>query len=362
MKAAPLLLRIALASCCFLTLSGCWDNRDINHRSLPVVMGIARENSKYKVFLDIPQSSQDGTHSMLVTRTGQTITEVVDEISSNLETRVDLLHLKVILFERKYAEEGLTDSISSFMRSREISAKAMVAVCDEDLGTFFNKLQENSSTNQTVLYNFFEKNAGWSPSVAVTRTWEIFRSIHSYTRDIAIPIIKSGTSTAIENVGAAVIMNGRMVGQITEDETLLMNAFDEESAHGRIEVMNHASVLIVSNSMKHRVALKDGVPYMRSQINLKVSVLETRGDPSVDMIKDELEKLLTQRFYKMFEAIQEHEADILGVGQYFRTLIPRDKLAHWRTDYLPRLKMDLAVKTTIQNEGNLKTIRDEHVR
>lgn len=362
MKLLPLLLKIALAACCTLALGGCWDNRDINHRSLPVVMGISKEDAKYKVFLDIPQSSQEGTRSMLVTRTGQTITEVVDDISSNLETRVDLLHLKVIIFERKYAEEGLTDSISSFMRSREISAKAMVAICDEDIDTFFNKLQERSSTNQTVLYNFFEKNAGWSPSIAVTRTWEIFRSVHSFTRDVAIPIIKSGRSTIIENKGAAIIKNGRMVGRITEDETLLMNAFDEESAHGKIEVMNHASVLIVSNSMKHHVALKDGTPYMRSQINLKVSVLETRGDPSVDMIKDELEKLLTQRFNKMFKNIQNHEADILGVGQYFRTLIPRDKLAHWRTDYLPRLKMDLAVKTTIQNEGNLKTVRDEHIK
>ncbi|WP_339819778.1 Ger(x)C family spore germination protein [Paenibacillus sp. FSL R7-0216] len=354
-----LLLKLAMVACCTLTLSGCWDNRDINHRSLPVVMGISREDSKYKVFLDIPQTSENGTRSMLVTRTGQTITQVVDEISSNMETRVDLLHLKVIIFDRKYAEEGLTDSISSFMRSREISAKAMVAICDEDLETFFTKLQKNSSTDQTVLYNFFEKNAGWSPSVAVTRTWEIFRSIHSYTRDIAIPIIKSGTSTVIENVGAAIIKNGRMVGQITADETLLMNAFNEESAHGKIEVMNHASVLIVSNSMKHRVALKDGDPYMRSQINLKVSVLETRGGPTVDVIKDELETLLTQRFNKMFKNILKHEADILGVGQYFRTRIPRDKLAHWRTEYLPRLKIDLDVKTTIQNEGNLKTVRDK---
>lgn len=79
----------------------------------------------------------------------------------------------------------------------------------------------------------------------------------------------------------------------------------------------------------------------------------------MDVIKDELETLLTQRFNKMFKNILKHEADILGVGQYFRTRIPRDKLAHWRTEYLPRLKIDLDVKTTIQNEGNLKTVRDK---
>ncbi|MDU4696370.1 MAG: Ger(x)C family spore germination protein [Paenibacillus sp.] len=359
MRTRLLLLKMTLAACCLLALSGCWDNRDINHRSLPVIMGISRVDSKYKVFLMIPKSSQDGTQSMLVMRTGQTITEIVDEISSNMETRVDLLHLKVIVFERKYAEEGLTDSISSFMRSREISAKSMVAICDEDLEGFFHHLQDTSESEQMVLYNFFEKNAGWSPSVAVTRTWQIFRSIHSYTRDVAIPIIKSGTSTVIENVGAAIIRHGKMVGQITEDETLLLNAFGEQSAHGKIEVLNHASVLIVSNSMNHHVSMKDGIPHMRSQINLKVSILETRGDPSVDMIKDELDTLLTQRFNRMFKNIQQHEADILGVGQYFRTRIPRDKLAHWRTNYLPRMEMNLDVNTTIQNEGNLKTVKNE---
>ncbi|GJM83077.1 hypothetical protein HMSSN139_55730 [Paenibacillus sp. HMSSN-139] len=106
MKLLPLLLKIALAACCTLALGGCWDNRDINHRSLPVVMGISKEDAKYKVFLDIPQSSQEGTRSMLVTRTGQTITEVVDDISSNLETRVDLLHLKVIILSENMPRKG----------------------------------------------------------------------------------------------------------------------------------------------------------------------------------------------------------------------------------------------------------------
>lgn len=355
MKTRLLLLKMVLAICCLFILGGCWDNRDINHRSLPIVMGISRVDSMYKVFLMIPESGQDGTKSMLVTRTGQTITEIVDEISSNMESRVDLLHLKVIVFERKYAEEGLADSVSSFIRSREISAKALVAICDEDIGKFFNHLHKETETDQTVLYNFFEKNAGLSPTVAVSRIWEIFRSIHSYTRDIGIPLIRSGTSTIIENAGTAIIQHGRMVGQIPADETLLFNAFNERSAHGRIEVMNHASVIILDNSMKHHVTLKNGAPYIRSQIHLKVSILETRGHPSIDTIKDELESQLTERFRKMIKSMQQHEADILGVGQYFRNKIPREQLAHWRSEYFPRLRMDLVVKITIQNEGNLKT-------
>ncbi|MDG0813510.1 hypothetical protein [Cohnella rhizosphaerae] len=36
----PIFLAVLLAGT--MTLSGCWDIKDINHRSLPVVMGVKR--------------------------------------------------------------------------------------------------------------------------------------------------------------------------------------------------------------------------------------------------------------------------------------------------------------------------------
>ncbi|QHW33603.1 Ger(x)C family spore germination protein [Paenibacillus rhizovicinus] len=339
---------------CLGVLCGCWDNRDIDHRSLPVTMGLAYHDNLYDVVLQIPEPQSNGTNIRIIKQSGKTINEAVDKISERMESSVDLLHLKLILIEKGYAQQGLTDSISSFMRSRDISPKAIIAICNEDLGPFFDFVKKSMSPKGTTLYDCFEKNAGWNPQMALTHIWQVYRSIHSYTRDIAIPVIKSGKSGTIDYEGSAIIKNGKMIDQITPEETLLFNSFTGQSAQGKIEVMDKASVLVLKSSMHHHSKLIRDTPYLDVQITMKVSILETKGSVSSEVIKQELKEILTKRFNRMFRKTQVREADILGLGQYYRNKIPRTKLRHWRTEYLPKLRLNLKVKTIIQNEGNTK--------
>ncbi|KWX69928.1 Ger(x)C family spore germination protein [Paenibacillus jilunlii] len=343
-----------LCICLLLLNTGCWDNRDINHRSLPLVMGIAYHENLYQIVLQIPEPLESGISLKILTQTGKTINQAVDKISARMESSVDLLHLKVILVEKEYAQLGLSDSITTFMRSREISPKALVVICDEKLDTFFEHVKVSMAPKGTTLYDSFEKNAGWNPQMALTRIWQVYRSIHSYTRDVAIPVYKSGKSGTIDYTGSAIIKNGRMVGQITPEETLLFNSVNGLGTQGKIEVMNNASVLILSNSTRHRSRLVHNIPYLDIELTLKVSIVETKGTPTTKLIKDELQEVLLQRFEHLFDKILASKADILGVGQYFRNKLPRSELSHWRTDYLPRMKVKLKVNPVIQNEGNLK--------
>ncbi|MBA2941111.1 Ger(x)C family spore germination protein [Paenibacillus sp. CGMCC 1.16610] len=337
-----------------ITLSGCWDNKDINHRTLPLVMAISKQNDEYKVILQDPELDQNMIKLNLISETGKTISQAVDKISMNKEKQIDLFHIKVILIEKKLAQQGLKDIIAGFMRNGEISLKAYVVICDEEIEKYLANEKKTTVPKQAFVYDFFEKNAGWNPQIARAQIWQIYRSIYSYTNDIAIPIIKSGQSSPCDYIGSSVIRNGKMVEQITSDETLLYNAFNKESTQGKIEVMDHASVLIVSNSMKYNSELVDNKPYMHTQIKLKVVVLETKGNPSQTLIIQELEKLITERFQMLFSKIQKSEADILGIGQRFRTIIPRKDLQNWRTEYYPQLKMELQFHTDIQNEGLIK--------
>ncbi|NHN31686.1 Ger(x)C family spore germination protein [Paenibacillus agricola] len=354
MRISKLTVQALVAICLLLILSGCWDNKDINHRVLPVVMGVSKQGSLFKVTLQIPEPGQDTSKVKIVAKTGVTITQAVDKISENLESRVDLLHLKVIIMDKVYARQGLNDTISGFIRSREVSPKALVVICDEDLDFFFSQIKQTKQTDGNNLYDFFEKNAGWNPQIALTRVWQVYRSIHSFTRDVAVPMIKSDKSTLVDNVGSAIIKNGKMVDQISTEDTLLFNAFNGQSAQGKIEVMDHASVLVLSNTMKLESKLKDKEPYMKCTIQLKVSLLEVTDNTPNEQIKKELELMLTKQFTKMFMKIQAKEADILGLGQYYRSKIPREELAHWRSEYYPNLEFDLHIQTIIQNEGNLK--------
>ncbi|KQL49788.1 hypothetical protein AN963_08785 [Brevibacillus choshinensis] len=349
------LLKVLLMAGYLIVSSGCSINKDINHRALPIVMGLENGDGGYKIYLLIPNMNQSRTNVRIVTGTGKTINEILDRISKNMEIQVDLLHLKVIVFERALAEKGLGDSISSFMRARDISSKTIMAISEERLGPLFDKLKSSSTQNGMDVYNFFEKNAGWSPDVALTRIWQVFRSLHSYTNDVAIPMIKPGQTTAIASTGSAVIRNGKMVGKITSDETLLVNTFIGLGTQGKIEVMDHASVRILAEKISHSSSVVGNQVILNSNLKLKITILETKGAASVTMIKQELEALLTGRFQRLFRKTQSVKADILGVGQLFRAKIPRDRLEHWRSDYYPNMKMTIQINTIVQNEGLLKT-------
>ncbi|QGQ96102.1 Ger(x)C family spore germination protein [Paenibacillus psychroresistens] len=335
-------------------LCGCWDNRDIDHRSLPVVMGLSLHDGLYEVVLQIPEPITNGTDIRIMKQTGETINQAVDKISERMESSVDLLHLKMILIEKGYAQQGLTDSISSFIRARDISPKALIVISDENLDSFFDYVKNSMTPKKITLYDCFEKNAGWNPQIALTHIWQVYRSIHSYTRDVAIPIIKSGKSGTIDYLGSVIIKNGKMVEQITPEETLLFNSFNGQSAQGKIEVLDKASVLILRSSMSQHSKLINEIPYLDVQITVRVSIVETKGTVTSQIIKQEVEETLSKRFNGMFHKSQAEEADILGVGQYFRNKIPRTQLRNWRSEYFPKLRLNLKVKTIIQNEGNTK--------
>ncbi|WP_276351894.1 Ger(x)C family spore germination protein [Cohnella caldifontis] len=349
----PLLLITVSAA---VTLSGCWNIKDINHRSLPVIMGLQHKNGVFQVWLLLPEASEGRSNVRVVSDAGKTIEGTIDRIGKNMETRVDLLHLKVIVFGQALAEKGLGDTVSGFMRARDIPAKTLAAICDGELEPLFDRLKSSTSNNGIEAYNYFEKNAGWTPQVAQTRIWQIYRSLHSYTRDVAIPIIKPGRTTTLESTGSAVIKNGRMVARITPDETLLYNLFNGQGAQGRIEVMDHAAVQILTDRMTHQSALKEGKAVLNSRLHLKVTVLETISSPTSDRIRQELNELLTTRFQRMFRELQREEADILGVGQFFRARMSREDLRDWRSDHYPHLLINFRVDSIIENVGLLNTM------
>ncbi len=336
-------------------LSGCWDNKDINHRSLPIIMGVSlTDDDRYKLYLNIP-ATHDSNTITVVSDTGDTINEIIDHMSMNMESQVDLLHLKIVIVDKAFAQQGMDDLISSFNRSRDISNKTLIAISDQDMQHFFDEMKAKTERSGRVLYDF-SKNAGWNPQLADTRIWQMFRSIHSYTHDVIVPIIRSGQSTNIECMGAAIIKNGRMTGRISPGETLVANAFYGRSANGKIEVMDIATVQIIGNKLTHRSWVQNNRAYLRSHLKLKVTILDAKGHPSQKEITDNLDKLITARYQQLIKETQSEQADILALGQYFRNHLTRDQLEVWRSEYYPNMDFDLKITTIIENRGNLKNL------
>ncbi|MET3320500.1 UNVERIFIED_ORG: Ger(x)C family germination protein [Peribacillus simplex] len=359
MRSIMICFKLVLILCILMPISGCWDIKDINHRAFPIAMGITKEGEKFRVLLQIPISSEGVQKQTIVKGTGLTILKAVEDIRTNMESSVDLLHIRIIIFDRKLVEEGgMEEPINTFMRIREVSSKTLIAICDDNIDAFFLTLKKNLEKGIN-LYDFFEKYAGWTPQISLTRLWHVYRALNSYTQNVAIPMVKSGENTAVTYTGSAVMKRGKIVSKMDPKETLLFNAFHGNSMKGRVEVMEHATIMIVGNTGFHKGELRNHIPYMFSTIRLDVVIQERRGKVSNAIIKKELEKVMVNRFDGMLKRFQKQETDVFGLGQYYRNKIPYEELKDWRKKYYPNLEMKLTIHTTIQNEGSIKTIIDK---
>ncbi|MCM3628416.1 Ger(x)C family spore germination protein [Paenibacillus glycanilyticus] len=346
--------RILIGTFFLLMLSGCWDNKDINHRALPIAMGISFHQGEYKVYLDIPKVSVNNEGIDVVTANGDSISAAVNKISVNMESQVDLLHLKVIVVDEPFAKLGLEEITSNIIRSRHVSPKTMFVISDEPLDRFFTRINNETDGDGKEIYDFFQKDAGWNPEIAHTPVWKVFRSIHSYTNDVVVPIVKSGESTTIESMGSAILKNGRMVSRLNNEQTLFYNVFDGKSLEGKIEIMGHSTVQIVSSSIKNNGRFENNKPVLDSVLKLNVTILDTSGQTSIKDFQTKLKKLLDHEMDQIFQKMKRANADIFGIGQHFRNELPRTELAQWRSKYLPDARINLDIKTTVRNTGNLK--------
>lgn len=349
-----MILRILIGLTFMTMLSGCWDNKDINHRALPIAMGISYQNGKYKIYLDIPKVSERNAGIQVITATGDSVSSAVDNISMNMESQLDLLHLKVIIVDKTFAHRGLDEIVDSIIRSRHVSPKTMFVICDEPLDQFFKRINNPSNGDGNEIYDFFQKNSGWNPEIAYTPVWKVFRSIHSYTHDVVLPVIQSGETTAIQSNGSGILKNGKMVGRLSNEQTLLYNVFNGISLDGKIEVTGKATLQLVNSHIRHQTKLDNKNPEMYCTLHLNVIILDATGHPSTKEIKLELQTLLQRRLEQLLQKVQRTQADIFGIGQHFRNDLTRTELANWRTEYYPHVKINLKVITTIRNTGNLK--------
>ena len=222
-------------------LTGCWDTKDINKRLMPVVMGICKEKEQdYRIILQIPSPEKKG--SQYLESSSATINNAIDNIRSKAEKSIDLLHIRLFLICEKTAQKDIGDIIDYAIQANDISIKGLLGIVR---GNFEEVIHHHVQANPELSsYDFFSEEAGWTPNNTILRLWEAYRDIHSYTQDMSIPILSKGTDTLYQFEGSAIMSGDRLVGEISSEEVLVYNIFQEKYTGGTIEVSDDSSVLI----------------------------------------------------------------------------------------------------------------------
>lgn len=343
--------KLLIVFTCTIFLCGCWNIKDIDKRTLPLAIGIAKEDGEdYKITLQIPISKDTGQISRIVTEKGDTVASVLGQIQTNSEEAVDYSQVRLIIIQNNLAnnQQELTDLIKFLMVSEEIPSRALLAITDDNVENVLSNINEKLGVNASSIYEYFNKGASWAPEISSTPIWEVYRSLFSYTKDIAVPVVRSGKDTVLFFEGSDVMKKGKITERIRPNENQLINVFQTNNAKGKIESLGFASIMVTNSSIKNKTSMKNNKPLVSSDLNLKIDILERKEGITNNRIKKELEKLIEKRFYYILKQTQESHTDIFGFGQQFHQLIPYHELKDWRNEYYPKLKVSFQVHANME--------------
>lgn len=334
-----------------ILLSGCWDIKDINKRSIPLVMGISKEDDEeYKLTLQIPLPKGDDQISRIVTGKGKTVASVLDQIRTNTENAVDFSAIRLIVIQKNLAQnqQELKVLIKFLMGSEEIPSRALVAITDDHVENVLSNINDKLGVHATAIYDYFNKGTGWAPELFSTSIWELYRSLFLSTKDITVPAVRSGKDTVLIFEGSEIFKKGKNVERISPEESQLINIFQNKNVKGKIESLGFASIMVTNSSIQNKTSMKGNIPLVSSDLNLRIHILERKEGITNNMIIKELEKLTEKRFYHLLKQTQKNHTDIFGFGQQFQHRISYHELKDWRDKYYPNLKVNFKAHTNLE--------------
>ncbi|SFS52214.1 Ger(x)C family spore germination protein [Paenibacillus sp. BC26] len=338
-----------------LLLSGCWDSHDINLRTMPIIVGVAKgESQAFEITLQIPIPAEKAFSIKTISQESSSISSAFDNMRINIENYIDMLDIEMVVFHESVAVEGLEDEFNNAIRTRGIPPRSLVAITDANMKELFTNTNHAIQSDVTTFFKYSNKAAGWTPKTAKTKLWEAYESTKSYTEDVIIPIIRPGKETVLVFPGSAVMREGKMVGRLGKEETLFVNVVTNRYHGAALEVLKSANLTILSAKVKWKARLSKEGPVLDAKLFVKAAVTESRKDASEEELTKEMESYMAGQLTRLTAKLQKYKSDPLGLGNQFRSKLPLDDLKRWRSDYYPKLKVNYKVNVVINNFGNLE--------
>lgn len=347
-----------------IILSGCWDSRDINYRSMPIMMGVTKEEDLFHVYFIIPVSVVSEQRNLAkVEGKGATVIDATEQIRKKIETTLDFEHIDFIVIDEKLGEEGVEKIINTFMRMRDMPASPAVAFIDEDMNKYMEMMISNFEEVGTPIFGFLEKQVGWDIYDPEVSLWELYRGINSYTTDIAVPLIGSNKDLTMDYLGASVLKNGKIVDTISSIEVMIMNLLDNEKVIKTfVTIDDTTNVELVDREVNYDYNKKGEEIDLTIKLEFVLIVAEAEDDLTDQEIKQKFEDKIKRETLQLVQKLQEQQVDILGISNRLRTRYTNAELKNFVNEIYPNINVNVEVEAVIENNGKIRNLNNDNYK
>ncbi|SDH39072.1 Ger(x)C family spore germination protein [Alteribacillus bidgolensis] len=353
-----------------ILITGCLDTQIIDEILLIQTVGIDKhEEQKLKYSVTYPFFLEQGEESTLNMEQISVISETPEEARSLLNTKAQQPlrygQVRVIMFGKEVAEEGLEKYVKSFYRNPRVGSKIFLSLTEGKTEEILNLKGEEQQRIGMYFSDLIEQNIEFE-NIPETNMHLFLFDLYSDGKDAFLPLIKKVEGEP-KLIGSALFDFDRYVDHIDMNQTYILKQLQDGSEGGTnqfmVEYKGEKEYVVIDNVFTEvQYKEKKRTPYPEYDIELQIQGEITDNTGNIDLsdsnqvaiIEQSVGKQIKTESEKLIKRFQELKIDPLGFGEKYRSKTRNWKPNEWKENIYPKTKSNVKVDLEILQSGAIE--------
>ncbi|MEW9669295.1 Ger(x)C family spore germination protein [Ammoniphilus sp. 3BR4] len=357
-----------------LSLTGCWDKKELNEVAVVIGAGVDKKDNNYRVTAQVikPVASQGGTSggselpTWSLSADGKTIMDAIRALNKISPRRLYWPHMQVIIFGEEMAREGTASVLNWFERDRDSRSGTYVIVTKGKAEDLLNQKIELGNVAAAAMADFLDTAELRQIDARRTTLRDFMEFLTTEGIDPALDVIDPkdirGKPETYQLSGLAVMKGDKLVGYIEGQKAMGIDIAYQKFQYGIITVPFNENgdffsyqVTDLRNNVKTDVT--DGTMKISMDIFIEGNLSDNTGSEEMVLqpekmrqAEKQIQKEVIQSIQQTFKEAAELESDLYGIGREIRRHHP-DFWHQVKEEWPSRLK---EVQLNIKVEANIR--------
>jgi spore germination protein KC len=377
------ILLLLLLMLLVLNISGCWSRRELN--TLAIVLGTALDAGPAPDTLTLTaqvvkagelksgsSSSSPGGGAPAkayanIQGSDKSVLSLLRGLTHKLSRRLYFSHNQVLIFSSELAQKDIAEGLDGFMRDYETRLNVYILISRGRAADILDEDSELEKLPATHIANTLKNQSVNSETVVVTLRDFAIAMLSGSTAPVTpiIDLLDVNGKKRINVEGTAVFKQGKMIGELSKDQTRGMMWVTNKAQGGVTTVDTQWGQVVLEITQVHSglkpVKTQEGG--IRMSLDISVDGFIESNETTEDMSKPENVQMLKGKMMDFIHADVQNalnqarslRADVFGFGDEIRRSYP----ALWESmkenwdEVFPTITLDVTVRAELRSTGGL---------
>ncbi|MDQ0971121.1 spore germination protein [Neobacillus niacini] len=307
-----------------LVLTSCSNERVVDQLHILTTLGFDKNKSGYTGTALYSDLSQKGGKISFLQGNSKQIKLILNKMNNQSTKRIDIAKLRMIMFSKEVAKEGLSHFLLTICKDPLISNYLYIVVTEESIASVSKGLKDKGREN--LPYYMIEQNMQ-SGNIPHSNLSTVLFDFYGEGRDFSVPYIRFNKNGETEIIGFGIFKDDRLKIVINREEMMLYKLLQGKFIQGDIPYTindkkgKSTALFSIQYGKGNKTVSKDkNETKVTYHLTLNGMVKEYPQGTQVEMNKSlvHLKKQLQTDLVLLLNKFKDEKVDPLGTGDLVR--------------------------------------------